>query len=134
MVSDAAGSTADTAAIISDSAEFDYERSDVYRVALQFQRLVPGLMPRRGYAALRDQLDRASASILLNTAERARRGLPGGAPPHARAAAPREPDAHQAGPSHATHGVAASVTGRPEVRRPKPWPLPAGGDCRRIEP
>jgi four helix bundle protein len=27
------------------------------------------LCPRRGYAALRDQLDRASASILLNIAE-----------------------------------------------------------------
>jgi hypothetical protein len=29
----------------------------------------PRLMPRRGFAALRDQLDRASSSILLNVAE-----------------------------------------------------------------
>jgi four helix bundle protein len=48
---------------------FDHERFDVYRVALEFQGLVPGLFPRRGYAGLRDQLDRASASILLNLAE-----------------------------------------------------------------
>jgi four helix bundle protein len=38
-------------------------------VALAFQTLMPGLVPRRGYASLRDQLDRASASILLNIAE-----------------------------------------------------------------
>jgi four helix bundle protein len=49
--------------------QFDYERFDCYRVALEFQGLVPSLFPRRGYAALRDQLDRASASILLNIAE-----------------------------------------------------------------
>jgi four helix bundle protein len=54
-------------------AQFDYERFDVYRVALQFQELVPRLVPRRGYAALRDQLDRASASVLLNIAEGAGR-------------------------------------------------------------
>ena len=49
--------------------QFDHQRLDVYRVALEFQGLVPGLFPRRGYAALRDQLDRASASVLLNIAE-----------------------------------------------------------------
>jgi four helix bundle protein len=38
-------------------------------VALEFQALVPGFFPRRGYFGLRDQLDRASASILLNIAE-----------------------------------------------------------------
>jgi four helix bundle protein len=48
---------------------FDFERWDVYRIAGEFQRLVPRLVPRRGYAGLRDQLDRASASILLNLAE-----------------------------------------------------------------
>jgi len=57
-------------AAASDSVpQFDYERFDVYRVALEFQGLVPSLFPRRGYAALRDQLDRASSSILLNIAE-----------------------------------------------------------------
>jgi four helix bundle protein len=55
------------------SESFDFERFDVYRVALEFQKLVPQLLPRRGYAALRDQLDRASASILLNVAEGAGR-------------------------------------------------------------
>jgi four helix bundle protein len=49
--------------------QFEYERFDVYRVALEFQGLVPRLLPRRGYAHLRDQLDRASASVLLNIAE-----------------------------------------------------------------
>jgi four helix bundle protein len=48
---------------------FDVERFDCYRVALEFQQLVPRLFPRKGYASLRDQLDRASASILLNLAE-----------------------------------------------------------------
>jgi four helix bundle protein len=47
----------------------EYQRFDVYRVALGFQVLVPQLFPRRGSAALRGQLDRASASILLNIAE-----------------------------------------------------------------
>jgi hypothetical protein len=54
---------------VTPDAQFDYERFDVYQVALEFQELVPRLFPRRGYAALRDQLDRASASILLNIAE-----------------------------------------------------------------
>jgi four helix bundle protein len=47
----------------------EFQRFDVYRVALEFQAMVPRLVPRRGYASLRDQLDRASASILLNIAE-----------------------------------------------------------------
>jgi four helix bundle protein len=69
MVSATAGSATAEGVSASDSALFDYERFDVYRVALDFQRLVPGLLPRRGHSALRDQLDRASASILLNIAE-----------------------------------------------------------------
>jgi four helix bundle protein len=48
---------------------FDYQRFDCYQVALAFQSMVPQLVPRRGHAALRDQLDRASTSILLNIAE-----------------------------------------------------------------
>ena len=52
---------------------FDYERFDVYRIALEFQALLAGLIPRRGHAALRDQIDRASSSILLNIAEGAGR-------------------------------------------------------------
>jgi four helix bundle protein len=53
--------------------EFDFHRFDVYRVALEFQALVPSLLPRRGVAGLRDQLDRASTSIVLNIAEGAGR-------------------------------------------------------------
>jgi four helix bundle protein len=48
---------------------FEHERLDVYQVALEFQSMVPRLVPRRGLAALRDQLDRASSSVLLNIAE-----------------------------------------------------------------
>jgi four helix bundle protein len=47
----------------------DAERCDVYRVALEFLDLVGQLVPLRGFADLRDQLDRASSSIILNLAE-----------------------------------------------------------------
>ena len=47
----------------------DAEKLDVYRIALEFQTLACQLVPRRGYAELRDQLDRASISIVLNIAE-----------------------------------------------------------------
>jgi len=53
--------------------QLDHERLDVYQIALQFQSLVPALAPRRGYAALRAQIERASASVLLNIAEGAGR-------------------------------------------------------------
>lgn len=71
MASTTTGSNAADIACASGSAEpqFDYERFDVYRVALEFQQLVPRLLPKRGYAPLCDQLNRASASILLNVAE-----------------------------------------------------------------
>ena len=51
------------------AALLDAEKLDVYRVALEFQAIVTQLVPKRGYAELRDQLDRASISIVLNTAE-----------------------------------------------------------------
>jgi four helix bundle protein len=57
------------------SAQFDHEKLDVYQVALQFVAWVTPLMEESrasGSAAageVRDQLDRASLSILLNTAE-----------------------------------------------------------------
>ena len=41
----------------------------MYRIALEFQTLACQLVPRRGCAELRDQLDRASISIVLNIAE-----------------------------------------------------------------
>jgi len=45
------------------------ERLDCYRVALEFQTLAADLVRQRGLGALRDQLDRASVSIVLNIAE-----------------------------------------------------------------
>jgi four helix bundle protein len=51
--------------------EFDHERLDVYRVALEFVVLasdVAGRMPK-GRAYLADQLQRAATSIALNIAE-----------------------------------------------------------------
>lgn len=53
----------------------DAERLDVYHVALEFHALAGALPLGRGLRELRDQLDRASTSIVLNTAEAAgRRG------------------------------------------------------------
>jgi hypothetical protein len=87
----AAGATASPSTVA--DPEFEHERFDVYRVALEFQGQVPRLFPRRGYAALRDQLDRASASVLLNA---------------------RDPDAHQAGPANA---AVMAVRAAPRERR-----------------
>ena len=42
----------------------DAERFDVYRIALEFIGLVGQLAPGRGFRELRDQLERASSSIL----------------------------------------------------------------------
>jgi four helix bundle protein len=44
------------------------EGSDCYRLAVEFAALAASLVPR-GHAALRDQLERASASSLLNLSE-----------------------------------------------------------------
>jgi len=53
----------------------DAERLDVYGVALAFHGLAGALALGRGLSPLRDQLDRASTSIVLNIAEGAgRRG------------------------------------------------------------
>jgi four helix bundle protein len=59
-----------------DSRWLDPERLDAYRVALEFQGLAAGICRRRGLGALRDQLDRASVSIVLNIAEGAGRVAP----------------------------------------------------------
>ncbi|HZM50870.1 MAG TPA: four helix bundle protein [Vicinamibacteria bacterium] len=50
----------------------DPERLDVYGIALKFQLLTAAAVPR-GHRTLRDQLERASLSILLNIAEGAGR-------------------------------------------------------------
>ena len=49
------------------------ERLDVYRVAVQFLGTVPRLVPARGAADLRDQIERAFSSIVLNLGEGAGR-------------------------------------------------------------
>ena len=51
----------------------DFERLDVYRVALEFQALATSIALPVGRRELRDQLDRAALSIVLNTAEGAGR-------------------------------------------------------------
>lgn len=50
-------------------APLDAERLDVYAVALEFHLLSVAIAPQRGQGELRDQLERASASIVMNTAE-----------------------------------------------------------------
>lgn len=57
------------APLFAGAALLDAEKLDAYRVALEFQALAAQLVPKRGYAELRDQLDRASISIVLNIAE-----------------------------------------------------------------
>jgi four helix bundle protein len=49
------------------------ERLDVYNVALEFQRLALSAVAQGSHGGLRDQLERASASIVLNIAEGAGR-------------------------------------------------------------
>ncbi|HET9313990.1 MAG TPA: four helix bundle protein [Vicinamibacteria bacterium] len=46
----------------------DRERLDCYRVAVEFQVLAAGLARKPRLGSLRDQLDRASVSIVLNIA------------------------------------------------------------------
>ena len=67
---------AETPSVPASESLFDAEKLDAYRVALEFQALASVLLPRRGQSTLRDQLDRASTSILLNTAEGAGRFSP----------------------------------------------------------
>ena len=51
----------------------DHERLHVYSLALEFHALACSMLPRRGFAALRDQLERASLSVALCIAEGAGR-------------------------------------------------------------
>jgi len=51
----------------------DFERLDVYRVALEFQALASSIRLPQGRREMRDQLDRAALSVVLNTAEGAGR-------------------------------------------------------------
>ena len=54
-------------AIAADEAVLDIDRLDAYRVAVEFSTLASRL--RVTPASLRDQLDRAAASVVLNVAE-----------------------------------------------------------------
>jgi four helix bundle protein len=54
-------------------APLDAERLDVYAVALEFHLLSVAIAPQKGHGELRDNLERASASIVMNTAEGAGR-------------------------------------------------------------
>jgi four helix bundle protein len=56
-----------------EGAHFDCERLDCYRVAVEYQTIAAGLASNRRLGALRDQLDRASVSIVLTLAEGAGR-------------------------------------------------------------
>ncbi len=56
-----------------DGAFLAHERLDVYRVAVELTEALMATLPRKGHAELRDQLDRASTSVVLNIAEGAGR-------------------------------------------------------------
>jgi four helix bundle protein len=57
----------------STEPQLDHERLHVYQLALELHTVLSTVVPRRGYAVLRDQLERASLSIVLNIAEGAGR-------------------------------------------------------------
>jgi four helix bundle protein len=54
----------------------DCERLDCYRCAIEFQTIAARLAPNKRLGTLRDQLDRASVSIVLNIAESVGRRSP----------------------------------------------------------
>ncbi len=54
----------------------DAEKLRCYHVAVEMRALIAGVLPNASRAA-RDQLDRASLSVVLNTAEGAGRRAPG---------------------------------------------------------
>lgn len=58
---------------LADSVLIDYERLDCYRLSVEFQVLAAGICRQPRLGCLRDQLDRASVSIVLNIAEGAGR-------------------------------------------------------------
>ena len=64
------------APLFAGAALLDAEKLDCYRLAVEFQTLAAQPLPKRGASSLRDQLDRASVSIVLNIAEGAGRFSP----------------------------------------------------------
>ena len=59
-----------------NNAYLSHEMLDVYHLALQFHVGVMTLLPEKGQRNLRDQLERASLSIVLNIAEGSGRCTP----------------------------------------------------------
>jgi four helix bundle protein len=55
---------------------FNHEKLDVYSMAVKFDSMVVGLVPVRGNRGLRDQIERASASVMACIAEGAGRWQP----------------------------------------------------------
>lgn len=52
---------------------FDHERLQVYQLALKLDAQLHAVLPRRGHRCLREQLQRASLSVVANVAEGAGR-------------------------------------------------------------
>lgn len=55
---------------------FDHERLKVYQMAVEVDGLIYQALPRRGQRELREQLERASLSVIANIAEGAGRTSP----------------------------------------------------------
>src|SRR5262245_33395756 len=55
---------------------FNHEKLDVYQLALRFDALMVKLLSRRGARVLRDQIERASSSVMACIAEAAGRWPP----------------------------------------------------------
>jgi four helix bundle protein len=62
-------SNPEPAGTTASAAYLDCERLDCYRVAVEFQAIAARIVTNRRLGTLRDQLDRASVSIVLNLAE-----------------------------------------------------------------
>ena len=52
---------------------FNHEKLDVYRMAVEFDLIIANLVPRRGSRVIRDQIEKASSSVLACIAEGAGR-------------------------------------------------------------
>lgn len=61
--------TSSAVRIDATDVSLDADRLDAYRVAREFDVFAARVLPRRGCASLRDQLERASSSVVLNIAE-----------------------------------------------------------------
>jgi four helix bundle protein len=73
MVMNTAEPATATAPLRPPEPQLDHERLHVYQLALELHAVLSAVLPRRGYGVLRDQLERASLSIVLNIAEGAGR-------------------------------------------------------------